>query len=349
MLNTDLEIGGTPTVVRELAVRMKRWEGVEVEVACLGKWGAMADRIRDAGVGVTALGAGGVWDLGVVRRLAGLIRERGIDTVFSFLVHANAAAAVSSWGNRGVRYVQAIQTTQRWPRWHWWVQGLVERAAERIVVPSESVAKAAVEWAGIARERIVVIPNAVEVGEFEGVGREYGDGGAFPVGFVGRLDRVKRVGDLLEAVGRLGGLVHLHVFGDGAERGAIEAKIGRLAIGRWVTMHGQVGRPQEALGRVGLLVLASEAEGFPMVLIEAMAAGVAIVGTDAPGIRDVVSDGRTGVLVPVGDVVRLAEAMKKVVGDGQMRRGLVARAGVEVRGRYSWERVLGEYRRVLGI
>ena len=52
LLVTDLLIGGTPTVVRELAIRLKR-QGVDVEVACLAKWGPTADAIRDAGVPVT--------------------------------------------------------------------------------------------------------------------------------------------------------------------------------------------------------------------------------------------------------------------------------------------------------
>ena len=98
LLLTDLQIGGTPTVVRELATRLHRPAGgVHVEVACLKGWGPVADPLRDAGVTVTAFGATRPWQLpGVVRRVRRLVRERSIDTVFSFLVHANAVAAVAS-------------------------------------------------------------------------------------------------------------------------------------------------------------------------------------------------------------------------------------------------------------
>src|SRR5947207_11286181 len=79
LLVTDLEIGGTPTVVRELAIRLNDPPRVKLEVACLGKWGPVADQLRQAGVEVTALGAAGVRDIGVVWRFIKLVRERQID------------------------------------------------------------------------------------------------------------------------------------------------------------------------------------------------------------------------------------------------------------------------------
>src|SRR4051812_48473594 len=98
LLITDLQIGGTPTVVRELATRLNDPAGgVHVEVACLSKWGPVADQIRDAGVTVTALDATRSSQLpAVVGRLRRLVREHSIDTVFSFLFHANAVAALAS-------------------------------------------------------------------------------------------------------------------------------------------------------------------------------------------------------------------------------------------------------------
>src|SRR5439155_15152700 len=136
---------------------------VEIEVACLSKWGPVADQLRDAGIQVTAFDARGARDsLRVVRRLLRLIREHQIDTVFSFLIHANTVAAIASRFCRDVRFIQSIQTTQPKPRWHWWVQAVVQKAAQRLVVPSESAACAAREWAFVSEEKIEVIPNAVD-------------------------------------------------------------------------------------------------------------------------------------------------------------------------------------------
>ena len=57
LLITDLQIGGTPTVVRELACRLHHPPEVQIEVACLAAWGEVADQLRAAGIPVTALGA----------------------------------------------------------------------------------------------------------------------------------------------------------------------------------------------------------------------------------------------------------------------------------------------------
>ncbi|MDB5302044.1 MAG: hypothetical protein JWO87_3707 [Phycisphaerales bacterium] len=369
LLITDLQIGGTPTVVRELAVRLRAASDAHVEVACLSPWGPVADQLKEAGVTVTPLDARGVFDLSaVVRRLVKLIRSHRIDTVFSFLLHANSVAAAAGRFCRGVRWLQSIQTTQPNPRWHWRMQALVQHAAERVVVPSASVAQVARDWAGVPAEKVVVIPNAVDLCEFEGKRSLRDEDGraawnveredaavrpdrvsrsTFQVGFLGRLDPIKRVPDLLEAAAILGPRVHLHVFGDGPERPHVDRTIVRLGIAGRVTLHGAVARPQDVLGRIDLLVLPSEAEGFGLVLIEAMAAGVPVVATDVAGIRDVVRNGETGLLVPVASPKELASAMGALLDDPVRREEMAARARREVGERFSWERVLPRYRALL--
>jgi glycosyltransferase involved in cell wall biosynthesis len=348
LLITDLKIGGTPTVVREIATRLSAPDaGVEIEVACLAPWGAVADQLRDAGVRVTAFGARGAVDLvSAVRQLARLIRERQIDTVFSFLIHANTVAAIASVFVRGVRFLQSIQTTQPNPRWHWWVQSLVHGRAEKVVVPSPSAGAAAREWSGVPAEKIVVVPNAIEMGEFESL-RPPVDSSPLAVGFIGRLDPVKRLPDLIRAAGLLRDRVRLHVFGEGSEREAIERQVLRAQLQEVVTLHGAVPRPQDALRQIGLLVLPSEAEGFGLVLIEAMAAGVPVVATRVAGIRDVVRDGETGLLVPARDPSRLARAIERVMEDQRLRERLVAAARDDVRRRFVWDVVARQYRELL--
>ena len=247
LLNTDLELGGTPTVVRELAKRLNEVPELSVEVACLSAGGPVAEHLREAGIEVTAFGARRAIELrGVVRQLVELIQSKRIDVVFSFLMHANAVAAMAR-GKCEARFIQSIQTTQPYPRWHWWVQRFAQRAAERIVVPSASVARAAQQRAGVPEGEIVIIPNAIDLADFTPSALPASDVRPFPIGFLGRLDPVKRVGDLVSAVGRLGDLVHLHIFGDGPERGAIEAMVRSLRLHDRVTLHGAVSRPQEAL------------------------------------------------------------------------------------------------------
>lgn len=350
LLITDLEIGGTPTVVRELAIRLNDPPRLRVEVACLGKWGPVADQLRDAGIEVAALGAAGVRDLpSIVWRFVKLVRERQIDTVFSFLIHANVVAAIGSVFLRQVRFIQSIQTTQPRPRWHWWLQAIAHFACERVVVPSESVVGAAREWAGVPRYKIDVIPNAVDVGVFSGERRSHGPEARVTVGFLGRLDPIKRVPDLVDALVTLDDRFQLDIYGEGPDRWRIELLVETWGYEDRVILHGVIDNPQAAIAGMDVLVLPSEAEGFGLVLIEAMAARVPVVATDAPGIRDVVRDGETGLLVPVGHPNDIAKAIRRVIEDDALRETLINNAYEEVRHRFSWPAVLQQYRRVLNL
>ena len=136
------------------------------------------------------------------------------------------SAATASLFCRGVRFLQSIQTTQPLPRWHWKLQSIVHHAADAIIVPSPSVAAAAIDWSSIPRDKIAIIPNAVDLP------RRTGFGPVPPknqIAFIGRLDPVKRIPDLIESLQFLPGH-HLHIFGQGKDRLRIEQTIARLHL-----------------------------------------------------------------------------------------------------------------------
>ena len=346
LLITDLEIGGTPTVVRELAIRLREPGRVEVEVACLSRWGPVADQLQAAGVNVTPLNARGIGSIPMTLfRLVRLIHRGQFDTVFSFLIHANLMAALASAFCPEVRFLQSIQTTQPNPKWHWWLQRLIHVAADAFVVTSPSVGRIAREWSDIPAERVIVIPNAVDVGSFDFIAaarrapRE-----PFQIGFIGRLDPVKRVEDLVASMeGVDPAKAHLHIFGQGPDRPRIEDQIRRFGLNHQVTLHGAVPRPHEALALMDVLVLPSEAEGFGLVLIEAMAAGVPVVATRVAGICDVIEDGKTGVLVPVRSPQAIRNAVTLLCTVSDLRTSLIATARADVKRRFGWETVLRQY------
>ncbi len=346
LLITDLEIGGTPTVVRELAIRLNQIAGVIIEVACLSRWGPVASELRAAGVTVHALAATSMLDVAVIGRLVALVRHEHHDTVFSFLIHANLAAAVAS-KFASFRLIQSIQTTQPRPRWHWWMQRGIRRAADKIVVPSASAAEVAKTWANVPAEKVVVISNAINVDDFKRTSVPDENATPIAIGFIGRLDPVKLVPVLVRSVMKVKEKVHLHIFGEGRERTEIAAVIRAHGLDRMVTLHGVVARPQEALQQIRLLVLPSIAEGFGLVLIEAMAAGVPVIATHVPGIRDVIREGETGLLVPPDDEAALASAIDRILGDANLRKKLIASAEAHVRENFTWEHVLPNYLKLL--
>jgi len=165
---TDLEIGGTPTVVRELATRLNQIPHVKCEVACLKQLGPVGHQLRAGQVKVHAFGARGWWNvLGAMTQLIDLVRFGLFDTVVSFLVHANAmSAAASMFFTRGqVRWIQSIQTTQPSPHWHWRLQRRIRNRAECFVVPSQSVAQVAHQLAAGPAVRGLDRPLELLVGQ----------------------------------------------------------------------------------------------------------------------------------------------------------------------------------------
>jgi glycosyltransferase involved in cell wall biosynthesis len=178
------------------------------------------------------------------------------------------------------------------------------------------------------------------------------------VGAVGRLVAEKGYRELFAAVARarqLDGRLRLVVVGpadpdkaDGlgaADLARAEAEAGAVFLGH----RDDVERLYSVMD---LYVLASHREGFPRSAMEAAAMGLPVVATDIRGCRQVVDHGRTGLLVPLGDVGRLAEALVLLAGDPQRRRAMGERAVAKARAEFDQRRVidltLGVYRALLG-
>lgn len=346
LLNTDLDIGGTPTVVRELALRLRPW--MEVDVASLKSIGPIGEQLQKENVNVTAFDARSVSDVMRVRReLIQLIRSRGYQTVFSFLVHGNMLAWLARRKCPGVsKWIQSIQTTQPNPRWHWTIQRIASRSAEVMIVPSESIARIARERCNLSG-RIVIIPNAIDVERFTSARHVVFSGPTIQIAFVGRLDPIKRIDDLIEAIGLLPDSFRLNIWGEGSERTRLETMVESKRMSDRITFHGATTDLVSAYQLADLLVLPSDAEGFGLVLIEAMASGVPVIATNAPGIRDVVRDQQTGLLVGPRDPVALARAIQSLATDPVIRERIIRNGLTHVGQNYSWDRIIESYRSIL--
>ena len=158
-------------------------------------------------------------------------------------------------------------------------------------------------------------------------------GGPIRLVFVGRLAPVKGVRVLLDAFGQAlarGADLRLTVIGDGPDRPALQAMAGPL--GDRVRFTGYQSQDEVAahLARSDLFVLASFAEGVPVVLMEAMASGLPVIATRIAGIPELVTDGESGRIVAPGDAAALTEAILHLAGDPGLRRrmGRAGRAAV---------------------
>jgi glycosyltransferase involved in cell wall biosynthesis len=194
------------------------------------------------------------------------------------------------------------------------------RRAGVVIGVSEQLTRAA-RGAGARDARW--IPNGVEIPLEIGAEADPPE-----VLFVGRLSEEKGIRELVQATEGL----NLVVAGDGALRGLVPNALGFVP-------HAEA---QRLIARAAVVVLPSYREGLPMVLLEAMAQGRAVVATSVGGIPSLIEDGVTGLLVPKGDAGALREAITRLLGDAALRSKLGAAARERVNEVASWDRVMEE-------
>jgi glycosyltransferase involved in cell wall biosynthesis len=182
--------------------------------------------------------------------------------------------------------------------------------------------------------------------------------GEFLMLFVGRLVEKKGCGDLLEALALLPpGLrdrTTLWVVGDGDQRSRLEQTAKVLGVAEQVRFWGTISnrRLPEFYAAADLFVAPSveaasgDTEGQGVVILEAFAARVCVLATRVGGIDSVVRDHITGVLVPPNRPRDLAAAIEQLLGDQEQRQSLAQRAFMEVKERYDWKRIAGEFARL---
>jgi len=174
--------------------------------------------------------------------------------------------------------------------------------------------------------------------------------------FTGRCSESKGLYDLFQAALTLRREVpklRIECAG-GGDLDEAERSIASMGLADRVRIHGWVSpaRVEELLGRAAVFVLPSHAEGLPMSLLEAMAAGCPVVATSVGGIPDVVRDGVNGLLVPLGDARALGEALRRLINDPQLARRLGDAARATIAAGYTVERSverLGQIYTALGV
>jgi glycosyltransferase involved in cell wall biosynthesis len=176
-----------------------------------------------------------------------------------------------------------------------------------------------------------VIPNWTASEEFLTIGRHRALRADGPVRLLclGWVEREKGVFDALEACRTLPpGSFTLEIVGDGSARSAAEVLVREAGLGAYVRFHGWLegAALRQQLAAADALVFASWAEGLPNVVVEAMAAGLAIVTTRVGSVPDVVTDEREVLMVPPRDPVALGAAIARVVRDPSLRERLGAAA-----------------------
>lgn len=354
------------------------WAGAEVQLYYLARalhampearlhvvllnHGALEERLLAAGLSVEVIEEHGCTLPRLVLALRRRLRESGAQVVHSHRYKENLLAALAAQGT-GCIAVRTLHGVAEPPR------GLRGRAAQWADRFSAHLQQAGVcvspELFEMSRRRLPrlhleTIENGIDFTALEAAAAQPVDdsllGPGLRVAFVARLVEVKRpdifVAAAHDLAHRLPGAASFHLFGDGPLEGRCREFIERHHLENEIRMLGFRSNMPAWLARCDVLVLCSEHEGLPMVLLEAMGLGVPVVAHAVGGIPHVLQAGRYGKLVREQSSAHYADALERIGAAPQVarERALLARAHVHanyaidvVAGRY-----LGLYQRLLG-
>jgi glycosyltransferase involved in cell wall biosynthesis len=335
---TRMIVGGAQETVL-LAAALADTSRFEPVVVCgpqTGSEGSLHEEVRRRGVDLVLVPelvreVRPMKDARVVGALSRLFRERG-----THVVHTNSSKAgiVGRLAARSAG-IPAVHTVHGWPfhdrqpspvssTWRLLERRTAPLARHLLVVADADRVKGL--QAGIGhQDQYVTVRSGLELDRYgasaadrEQVRAELGLVDCVVIGAVGRLSPQKDPLTLVRAVApllRSRPDSRLLLVGDGPLRGDVAAAVAAAGVTAQVVLPGLRRDVPRLLNAMDVFVLSSLWEGLPRTLVQAMATGVPVVATDADGVRDVVRHGRTGLVVPRGDVDRLRAAVASLLDD----------------------------------
>ncbi len=198
--------------------------------------------------------------------------------------------------------------------------------SDAVTAVSRSLCRDAAALLNMAEERISVIYNFIDTNRYQGradinLRRELAPRKERIILHISNFRPVKRVPDLIKAFALLVKEkrdIVLVLVGEGVEKALAQKMAEEMGLSSRVHFLGTQVDPIPLLGVADLVVLPSEKESFGLVVLEAMACSLPVVATNTGGLPEVVSDGETGLLVPVHDYIALAGGMRRLLDDQEL-------------------------------
>jgi len=294
-------------------------------------------------------------------RLALLFRKGSPDVIFSLLSSTNVTVIIAKLLSGAKSRVIVSEHTYPSVNLSNEMYGGITRLfmkrcypkADKIIAVSASIKQDLVLNFDFPETKIEVIYNPVDIGEItrlseEAVEHPWFQGKIPVIVSVGRLTRQKGYPNLLKAFSLVRKELPclLSIIGEGEDRRTLLNLAENLGIERDVEFLGFQNNPFKYMGRSSLFVLSSLYEGFPNVILEAMALGLPVISADCPsGPGEIIENQKNGILVPVQDERILAGAIIKVMRDESVRRMLGSAARIRA-GDFALEKIVNDYKRV---
>lgn len=348
---TELDLGGAERALTQLVLSLDRSE-FEPHVICLGSRGHFVDELDAANVPLVCLNATRVSHL--LRTLIRLRRElKRIQPslVQTFLFHANILGRIAArWA--GIRHVvSGLRVADRRSPWYGRIDRWTNRWVEMNVCVSQGVADYAANHEGLCSDKLIVIPNAVDLNRFAHASpaplAEFGiPHGSRMLISIGRLERQKGIDVLLNAVALIPREfedLHFLIVGDGPESTSLHQLARQLNIVDRVHFAGRRDDIPSLLAASTALILSSRWEGMANVVLEAMAAGRPVIATKVEGIDELVQPGMTGLVVPPDQPDELAKAIQILIKDPLFARAAGQKSQQIVATHFTADRVTDAY------
>lgn len=344
-LTHTLGVGGAEELILNMVARLPR-DRYEPIVCCFeNPPGPIGPEIAAHGIDVVPLGIAPGWRHPLAWwTIVRFLRRTRPQIVHTFMLPASLygrSAAVAA--SVPVIIGTEVNIYDRKQRHHIIIERLLAARSACVVASAESVKRAYVQQLGIPADSVRVVYNAVNWDRLQanetpqdvrarlGIPQD-----RLVVGVVATLQDKKGHRVLFDAVAATPGLerVWLMLVGDGPERPALEQYAKALGIADRVTFCGTRRDLGNVLPAMDVFALPSLWEGLPLALLLAMGSGRPIVATRIAGIPEVVSDGKTGLLVEPGDAPALGSALARLCGDGAFRARLGGSARAIARERF---------------
>ncbi|HKZ78045.1 MAG TPA: glycosyltransferase family 4 protein, partial [Pyrinomonadaceae bacterium] len=295
-------------------------------------------------------------DLKSARALQRFVEQHQIDIVHAHMARDYPLASYAVDRHGPARLIVTRHVLFPLSRFH----KITLAQAARVIAVSEAVALHLRSQRIVPERKIIVVKNGIDVVRFERIRSVFDrqqffqnwnlPGEALLVGTVGELRPLKGQEEFLRAAAQILQSVPNAFFiiagvdasHDGRNRRHIERVIADLGLERRVRLIGWLGDVVPLHCALDVFVSASRAESFGLAIAEAMASGTAVVATRTEGAKEIIADGETGLLVPVDDVQKIAQAVANLLQHGQERERLGLRARESVRTNFSLDRMVEE-------
>ena len=342
-----------------LAKSLNKRQKVNVDIILLNH-GVLEQKLLSNGINVTVLDESKLNGLQILLQLISKIRKNKPDVIHTHRLKENILGSVAALLSGNIPTLRTSHgAPEHKPAWHnipkrliffmnWFCGRFLQK---KIIAVSQDLAK--ILQKDFPEDKIIVIENGIDLTSLANIKKPdkadvESNFSSFRIGIVGRLVPVKRVDLFIETAAILVNthpelIISFHIFGDGPLCTELETHSQKLNIGKVVHFEGHCEHMHDELADLDILLITSDHEGLPMVLLEAMAVKTPVIAHAVGGIPKVLNQGECGILISEHTASAYANAIYQLIKNPEIRKNLINNALNHVNTFYSSEKNANAY------